>query len=166
MVEYSEKKEIRQLQVLAGDYFSSQCYYLLTMNGDIEAIRGIASSVRKINQQKVLYYQAQDLISDDLIQRIAFKSEIESALFYGFIEADDQVWWQVLQDFMQLELLHQNEEGHYWNKNIVHQLINTAKKNIKDNLTLFNNDEVAKELSSILLHYDMSTVPTLVGEEI
>ncbi|MEV2828589.1 heptaprenyl diphosphate synthase component 1 [Paenibacillus larvae] len=110
----NEKKEkkasrSRQLKVLAGDYFSSHFYNLLSEAGQIELIKRISQSICEVNRLKVLFYQkvkqfkltAEDYISETV--------RIKTVLFQSFAtlmeEMHHRVWPDILEGFTRCEVL-------------------------------------------------------------
>lgn len=76
-----EDERRRQMQVLAGDYFSSRFYQLLSQSGKIDAIRSLSQSICEVNQLKTdLYLRAKKLIlsTDEYVQIMV---EIKTRLF-------------------------------------------------------------------------------------
>ncbi|USB34762.1 heptaprenyl diphosphate synthase component 1 [Paenibacillus sp. YPG26] len=65
----------RQLNVLAGDYFSSLFYELLAGAGRIELISELSSSVCEVNRKKVNLYTK--LAQSDLSSEVIFNSQVE-----------------------------------------------------------------------------------------
>lgn len=161
-----KKAEIRQLQVLAGDYFSSQYYRLLALLGDANAIQMIAQSVRKINQQKVIYYQQIEKVNNNFEQWLNLKTEIEFGIFYGFLSNEDQQWMNLIELFIQLDLLLQAEESGLWNRGYLKHRFQITVNEIRDNIKKIKFIEVINELQKYLKHYEQISATNLVAEEI
>lgn len=161
-----EKAEIRQLQVLAGDYFSSQYYRLLALLGDSRAIHMIAQSVRKINQQKVIYYQQVDKHNHNFDEWLNLKTEIEVGIFYGFLSANDQDWIGIIEHIIQLDLLLQVEASGIWNQSYLRHRYQNTLINVKENLKKIQSIEVFNELQKYLRHFEQISATSLVAEEI
>ncbi|MCD8511456.1 MAG: heptaprenyl diphosphate synthase component 1 [Bacillus sp. (in: Bacteria)] len=79
---HESSKRKRQLTVLAGDYYSSLYYYVLSNVNDTKLIRVLAQSIQEINESKMNVYQMdqtynpaefQDIkiIDSSLLQNIA-----------------------------------------------------------------------------------------------
>ncbi|MGC4376286.1 heptaprenyl diphosphate synthase component 1 [Fictibacillus sp. Mic-4] len=78
-----ENKKMRQLLVLAGDYYSSLYYDLLAEIEDIAFIRALAEGIRKINEYKMKVHHAEELLPDEWL---AAKKGIESSLLMEVAE--------------------------------------------------------------------------------
>lgn len=72
----------RQLSVLAGDFFSSKYYFLLSKIEDVQLVRLLAKSIRKINEIKTKVYLADHLSAEQYLSMI---NEIDTCLYKGFI---------------------------------------------------------------------------------
>jgi heptaprenyl diphosphate synthase len=55
-----EQMRIRQLTVLAGDYYSSQFYRLLSEQGEVDAVACLAQATCRINEAKMRLYALRD----------------------------------------------------------------------------------------------------------
>ncbi|MDF2962499.1 MAG: heptaprenyl diphosphate synthase [Paenibacillus sp.] len=99
----------RQLKVLAGDYFSSRFYYLLSHAGHIDLIRIISQAICEANRLKINLYQLMNqlkLTADDYIkQSVEVRSQLYLA-FAGFMEDSlHGVWPEILRLFTKCEVL-------------------------------------------------------------
>ncbi|WP_281886918.1 heptaprenyl diphosphate synthase component 1 [Paenibacillus sp. YYML68] len=99
----------RQLKVLAGDYFSSRFYYLLSHAGHIDLIGMISGAICEANRLKMNMYMLMKqlkLSADDYIQRTV---EVKSQLFLSFNgmleEHVNTTWRELLQLFTRCEVL-------------------------------------------------------------
>lgn len=158
--------ERRQLQVLAGDYFSSQYYRLLALLDLPNIIRKIAKSVQKINEYKVLFYQRQKKLMDDFDQWISHKKDIETGIFYGFIAKEDDQWQQIISDFMYLEILTDAYKDRRWNTAQIQQKVLGHIENMKQFLEQYTKLEAFQLLRNYLDHFETAVTPSLVAEEI
>ncbi|MGO4888123.1 heptaprenyl diphosphate synthase component 1 [Anaerobacillus sp. MEB173] len=107
-------KKHRQLTVLAGDYYSSLYYYLLSKIDDITMIRILALSIKEINESKMSFYKNDQslhesfnnirMIETDLLQKVADHYNISN-------------WKSILGEFFLLKrLLGERKQlaiGHY-----------------------------------------------------
>ncbi|MFE5317170.1 heptaprenyl diphosphate synthase component 1 [Paenibacillus sp. NPDC056579] len=99
----------RQLKVLAGDYFSSRFYYLLSHAGQIDLIGILSNAICEVNRLKMNLYQTMKqlkMTGDDYIKRtVEVRSQLYLA-FTGFMEESlHQAWPDILRLFTQCEVL-------------------------------------------------------------
>ncbi|MBW7473448.1 heptaprenyl diphosphate synthase component 1 [Paenibacillus oenotherae] len=99
----------RQLKVLAGDYFSSRFYQLLSQAGEVDMIRRLSSSICEVNRLKMnLYTRMQQLkvtAEDYLNQCVQLRTELFQA-FTGIL--DDgvaRIWSELLQGIGRCEVV-------------------------------------------------------------
>lgn len=106
-----EKKAVRsrQLKILAGDYFSSGYYHLLSEAGQIGMVEHIAGSICEVNRLKMTLYTRicqMKLTADEYLQRMA---GIRAKLFARFDHLMKNglgiVWQDILETFVRCELL-------------------------------------------------------------
>ncbi|MFD1608359.1 heptaprenyl diphosphate synthase component 1 [Oceanobacillus luteolus] len=75
--ETDDEKLVKQLYVLAGDYYSGLYYYLLSEIDDLTFIHKLASAIKAINERKMkLYYGEYETFSE----YTSLKVEVESLL--------------------------------------------------------------------------------------
>ncbi|WP_160118356.1 heptaprenyl diphosphate synthase component 1 [Bacillus sp. V59.32b] len=97
-------QKIRQLMVLAGDYYSGLYYQLLSEVENIPLIRVLASAIKDINENKVLLYQKSLNEISGLLEAV---KTIESSLVRKVSESFDKPIWSVLSaDILLLKRLH------------------------------------------------------------
>ncbi|WP_336771849.1 heptaprenyl diphosphate synthase component 1 [Paenibacillus sp. MMO-58] len=97
----------RQLKVLAGDYFSSRFYQLLSQAGQIGMVSKISAAVCEVNRLKMDLYikmQQSQLKAEEYLNRLTeLKSEMFQ-LFSGMMEgAFAKLWPELLQDVSRCE---------------------------------------------------------------
>lgn len=95
----------RQLSVLAGDYYSSKYYYLLSKIEDIRIIRSLARSIGEINELKTILYCGTDWEAEKALH---LRNQIDSALSVGFVPQfcqEPTPWLQIMQQFVLVERL-------------------------------------------------------------
>jgi heptaprenyl diphosphate synthase len=106
-----EKKaaRARQLKVLAGDYFSSRFYNLLSQAGHIELVKQLSNAICEVNRLKMNLYLMMKQLKLTAEEYIHHSVEIKSQLFLsftGFIEdMYRQVWPDLLKGFTRCELI-------------------------------------------------------------
>lgn len=106
-----EKKAARsrQMKVLAGDYFSSRFYHLLSQAGQIELIRLLSGAICEVNRLKMNLYMMMKQLKVTAEEYIHQSVAIRSQLFLSFSslmeEMYHKVWPDVLHSFTRCEVL-------------------------------------------------------------
>ncbi|MFJ7754132.1 heptaprenyl diphosphate synthase component 1 [Peribacillus muralis] len=101
----------RQLQVLAGDYYSGLYYQVLATVGNVEMIRILSSAIKKINDNKIILYQQGSI--KDVQSLLTTIKAIEASLIHKLASYYQQPdWSDVSEDFLLLSRLHA-EKGRY-----------------------------------------------------
>ncbi len=101
----------RQLKVLAGDYFSSRFYHLLSQAGQIELVKQLSDAVCEVNRLKMNMYLKMKqfkLTADDYIQQsVHIKTQLFLA-FSGLMEGIyNKVWPDMLHGLTRCEVIHE-----------------------------------------------------------
>ncbi|WP_433946428.1 heptaprenyl diphosphate synthase component 1 [Paenibacillus sp. SN-8-1] len=98
----------RQLNVLAGDYFSSLFYELLASAGRTELISKLSSSVCEVNRKKVNLYTKMlqsNLSSEDFFQsQVELNMELYLPLSSLLDEAHQHIWLKLLHEVSRCEV--------------------------------------------------------------
>ena len=106
-----EKKATRsrQLKVLAGDYFSSRFYQLLSQAGQIEMIKQLSNAICEVNRLKINLYLLMKqfkLTAEEYIQQSV---NIKVQLFLSFTKLLDGItlrcWPDILKGYTQCEVI-------------------------------------------------------------
>ncbi|MFC0214861.1 heptaprenyl diphosphate synthase component 1 [Paenibacillus chartarius] len=106
-----EKKAARsrQLKVLAGDYFSSRFYHLLSQAGQIELIRTMSGAICEVNRLKMNLYMMMKQLkvsADDYFrQSVAIRSRLFLSFGSLMDEGAGKLWPEVLDRFIRCEVL-------------------------------------------------------------
>lgn len=106
-----EKKAVRsrQLKVLAGDYFSSRFYHLLSQAGQIETIRQLSAAICEVNRLKMTLYSLIKQLKISADEYLQHTVEIRSRLFLGFSRLMEgmqhALWPEILRGFTHCEVL-------------------------------------------------------------
>lgn len=99
----------RQLKVLAGDYFSSRFYQLLSQTGQIELVKLLSGAVCEVNRLKMSLYTRMKQLKMTAEEYIQHNVGIKSQLFLSFNKfMEDKyksVWPEFLRAFTQCEVL-------------------------------------------------------------
>lgn len=99
----------RQLQVLAGDYFSALYYQLLSDTEHIELIRLLSASICEINRLKMSFYTRMKNGQMPEKDYIGYKIRMKKQLFLVFTEvlgdSHQQVWPEILELMTRCEVL-------------------------------------------------------------
>ncbi|MGE7601428.1 heptaprenyl diphosphate synthase component 1 [Peribacillus sp. NPDC097675] len=91
--EMPEVLKNRQLQVLAGDYYSGLYYQGLASIGNIEMIRVLSSAIKNINDNKIILYQKSVRDIPTLLKTL---KAIEASLVYNMAEFYKRPDWMEL----------------------------------------------------------------------
>lgn len=109
--EVKEKEAVRsrQLKVLAGDYFSSGFYQLLSQAGQIDMIRQLSAAICEVNRLKMTFYmrvKQLKLTAEDYLSQLV---KIRTQLFAHFAQLmkgiRHSLWPDLLEGVAQCEVL-------------------------------------------------------------
>lgn len=106
-----EKKAVRsrQLKVLAGDYFSSGFYHLLSQSGRIEMVRQLSAAICEINRLKMTLYMGMKQLKLTAEEYMSQMVKIRTRLFAHFDQlmkgASHRLWPDILDGVAQCEVL-------------------------------------------------------------
>ncbi|MFB9277226.1 heptaprenyl diphosphate synthase component 1 [Cohnella cellulosilytica] len=99
----------QQLRVLAGDYFSSRFYHLLSQAGQIETIRRLSEAVCDINRLKMSFYSKLNQMKLNAEEYLHIGAELRSGLFLSFTSIMNglhaKLWPDIVNRFSRCELL-------------------------------------------------------------
>ncbi|MCD9021204.1 heptaprenyl diphosphate synthase component 1 [Cohnella silvisoli] len=99
----------QQLKVLAGDYFSSRFYHLLSQAGQIESIRHISEAVCDINRIKMNFYAKMKQMKLNAEEYLHYGVALKSGLFLsftGFMSGlYERLWPELVERFSRCEML-------------------------------------------------------------
>ncbi|RAP76391.1 heptaprenyl diphosphate synthase component 1 [Paenibacillus montanisoli] len=99
----------RQLKVLAGDYYSSRFYQLLSQAGQVDMIRRISGGVCEVNRLKVNLYLRMKQLKLTAEEYISQCVQLKTELFHAFTDSLDEkmvrVWTDLLQGFGRCEVV-------------------------------------------------------------
>jgi heptaprenyl diphosphate synthase len=99
----------QQLKVLAGDYFSSRFYQLLSQAGQIESIRHISEAVCDINRVKMNFYAKMKQMKLNAEEYLHYGVALKSGLFLsftGFMSGlYERLWPELVERFSRCEVL-------------------------------------------------------------
>ncbi|MDG5787604.1 heptaprenyl diphosphate synthase component 1 [Evansella sp. AB-P1] len=88
-------KKKRQLTVLAGDYYSSLYYFILSTVNDVSLMRVLAKSIQEINESKMNVYIGQEAKEDSFIHDIKV---IDSILLRNIADLFQLTEWKEIVD--------------------------------------------------------------------
>ncbi|MGE7759450.1 heptaprenyl diphosphate synthase component 1 [Peribacillus sp. NPDC097895] len=110
-IELPEVLKNRQLQVLAGDYYSGLYYQGLASVGNVEMIRVLSNAIKQINDNKIILYQ-QGSIKDVPTLLMTIKA-IEASLILKLADYYDQpAWRDISEDLLLLNRLHAEKRSY------------------------------------------------------
>ncbi|WP_018755312.1 heptaprenyl diphosphate synthase component 1 [Paenibacillus terrigena] len=99
----------RQVNVLAGDFFSSRFYQLLAQAGEVNMVRQLSDAVCEVNRQKMNLYMRvkQLLLSTDeyLSLLVQLKMYLLTAFQSVMDEVNQKTWPDMLRAFTQCEIV-------------------------------------------------------------
>ncbi|RKP57059.1 heptaprenyl diphosphate synthase [Cohnella endophytica] len=99
----------QQLKVLAGDYFSSRFYHLLSQAGQIDTVRRLSEAICDINRLKVSLYGKMTQMKLNAEEYLHFGAELKSGLFLaftGFMSGlYERAWPELVERFSRCEVL-------------------------------------------------------------
>jgi heptaprenyl diphosphate synthase len=99
----------RQLKVLAGDYFSSRFYHILSQAGHIEMIQQLSYAICEVNRLKMNLYLRMKQLKMTANTYLSQSVQIRMQLFLSFQKQMtgglQQLWLEVLQSFTQCEVI-------------------------------------------------------------
>lgn len=107
---HGEKKlRSKQLKVLAGDYFSSRFYQLLSQAGQIEIIRKLSWAICEVNRIKINLYMKMKQVKITAEEYLHQSVEMNAKLFLCFSHCMDELhqkeWPDILYRFTKCEVL-------------------------------------------------------------
>ncbi len=160
----------QQLKVLAGDYFSSRFYHLLSQAGQIDTIRNLSEAVCDINRIKMNFYAKMKQMKLSAEEYLHYGAELKSGLFLsftGFMSGlFERLWPELVERFSRCEVLLQelrkvekmsSLDGSWGVWHILHEGTEEDRLALKDsgedlNLikSLLNKYDVAEKLGSLL----------------
>ncbi|MCY9589374.1 heptaprenyl diphosphate synthase [Paenibacillus chitinolyticus] len=109
--EVKEKKAARsrQLKVLAGDYFSSRFYHLLSQAGQIDLIKRLSTAICELNRLKTNLYVTMKHLKVTTEDYVRQSVDIKSHLFKSFgglmEEVNRRSWPEILEAFTRCEVI-------------------------------------------------------------
>lgn len=99
----------RQLKVLAGDYFSSRFYHLLSQAGQIDTIKHLSHAICEVNRLKMNLYVKMKQLKCSAEEYMKQTIEIKMQLFLSFSRLMEgryvQSWADLLHSFTKCEVL-------------------------------------------------------------
>ncbi|GAB6990309.1 heptaprenyl diphosphate synthase component 1 [Paenibacillus pini] len=153
----------RQLKVLAGDYFSSRFYQLLSQQGEIEVVSGLSKAICDVNVMKMDLYakmKSQSLSAEEYLRQTV---QLNMQLFLSFTpmleEALVTSWEKLLHDFCECEAVVRemsrstDTETYVYSFSYWH-ILDVASE--EDKRALRDNKVDIKEWKKLLLKYKAS----------
>ncbi|MFT9487955.1 MAG: heptaprenyl diphosphate synthase component 1 [Tepidibacillus sp.] len=167
--EYNDKEvRRRQLSILAGDYYSSQYYSLLSKNNLIDGVKKLAKGIRNINIAKMkLYTQNNGEGFQSMTQLVELIKVKESDLYIQFVDELNSsehkiLWKRIIEDFVLLFSLIDFPHlfvNHFANKSFfqkhlipekIEEMLQGLYRNIEERIQSIENGMVKGELLLLL----------------
>ncbi len=147
----SERKN-RQLTVLAGDYFSSMYYHILSKWHDNELIRTLSSAIQEVNEAKMSLYQTDYRSIESIFDTL---KEIESILVRKVAEHYGLKEWSMFgtQYFYMNRLLFERKQVLlHSGSNLLHKIAYTLQSVKESKLTTEQSSKAKAVLDSYVEH--------------
>ncbi|MBN8207993.1 heptaprenyl diphosphate synthase component 1 [Bacillus sp. NTK071] len=145
----NERKN-RQLTVLAGDYFSSMYYHILSKWHDNELIRTLSEAIQEINEAKMSFYQTDHRTVESIFDNLM---EIESILVRKVAEHFSLDNWKTfgMQYFYMNRLLLERKQGLIHSSSNLLQKIASTLLSVKE--SKLTSDQQASKARTVLDSY-------------
>ncbi|WP_166239360.1 heptaprenyl diphosphate synthase component 1 [Paenibacillus turpanensis] len=99
----------RQMRVLAGDYFSSRFYHLLSKAGHVDVVQQVSQAICEVNRLKMNLYAKMNqskLTADEYIEHhVDIRSGLFLSLAQKMVEPYRSLWPDILCGFTRCEVL-------------------------------------------------------------
>lgn len=99
----------QQLKVLAGDYFSSRFYSLLSQAGQIDVVRRLSEAVCELNRTKMSGHAKMKQLAWNPEEHLQYGAQIKSGLFLSFTGLMhglyERLWPELVARFCRCEVL-------------------------------------------------------------
>ncbi|UJL48097.1 heptaprenyl diphosphate synthase component 1 [Virgibacillus sp. NKC19-16] len=151
----------KQLNVLAGDYFSGLYYLLLAEIDDFDLIHNLASAIKEINEYKMkLYYNEANSLQAyvDIVKVIESTLILQVADFVGDISLNSVVGdWLVTSKLIKERNLNSNEFSPLVNGWLNHSTKSTYTSvlNMIDTIIQHNLKQIEHSLLTLPKHHNM-----------
>lgn len=159
------KIRYRQLQILAGDYFSSRYFLLLSRLGMVDKIMELAFAIKQVNQQKALLYQwRKDFPEEEFDRWLDMKTLVESRLLTIQIKEGDSPWLRLIPLITRLAIIHRHRSclnRHPICLRRYHQGLNEVKRLIRTEPF----HAVRETIFQLISAFEDQHVPTLLAED-
>lgn len=129
-----------QLEILAGDYYSSLYYYLLAKHNKMSMIQVFSNTIQEINESKMLIYKNDNTPSEKIEENTVFIESILIRKIASHFGRDE--WNEIMKDFFYLKrLLLERKEWTFGKTNTIIHLLQEEIQN-KDDLISFLDEKI------------------------
>ncbi|WP_124727324.1 heptaprenyl diphosphate synthase component 1 [Staphylospora marina] len=107
----------QQLLVLAGDYYSSLFYRMLSAHGEVEGVRCLSQAICQINEWKTIRHLSESDGELSQMDRLLLEGKIESGIlaaladFFHVGNHSDNPWKDLGLELMMLDLIDRSKTG-------------------------------------------------------